>query len=312
MQKVLPYRITSSLAENTWNKNKDFYNTFDVILTTDTVSLSYIFLRHLSDLKPHLIILNCNRFNYDMENEHEFLSLLQSASKKLDKMTYLPYTDFERVWCGIHGVFLHERAIMPVGDYKEHIKDPQDTIERFAGLDTKWRTRSQSETIFLQNYHNHHRFMNLSEYLHDRNVSVDYGSYMDINDLKAYKAIVVLPDQFSKYFTFESVQKELVVILPSQRFLMDLVTRNGYYFNVEGSSGRLTSNYVNMCEWYKYPESRIYFDSFDEMIDIINNLDETKLEKIKEWCRFYGKVIREEHTLQWKHILDKIMIKTAV
>lgn len=305
----IPYHITESIARSIWQKNKDHYNSYDMIITSDTVALSYIFLLHLHELKPFLVILNCNRFNYGMDSERRFLQLLQevqSHGRYVERVMYLPYTDFERIWCGKHHIFLHERSVMPMGHYEHHINDANLILECFKPTQTEYRTKELSETIFLQNYHNHYAFMNLSKFLYDHQISVDFGSYSQLDELLAYKAIVVLPDQFSKYFTFESIQKELVVVMPSPKFLMELVKKPGYYFNVEGSSGKLTPEYINLCEWCKYPETRIYFDSFDEMIRILQHLDKPTLESKKEWCRFYRNVIHTEHLLQWKHICDRI------
>lgn len=311
----IPYHITESIAHSIWNQKKEEYNQYDVIITSDTVALAYIFLLHLSEVKPFLMILNCNRFNYGMDTEkgfHRLLQEVQSNGTYLNKVLYLPYTDFERVWCGKHNIFLHERAVMPTGKYPQHINDPNLILECFKPTNTMYRYKELSETIFLQNYHNHHSFMNLSKYLYDQGISVDFGSYSNIKELQKYKAIVVLPDQFSKYFTFESIQEELVVILPSPKFLMELVKKPGYYFNVEGSSGQLTPEFINLCEWCKYPETRVYFDSFDEMIYKIVHLNETVLQEKKKWCRFYGNVIQQEHTFQWKNIFDRILLHKEI
>ena len=315
MKNEIPYTITESIANQVWDKNKDLYNSYDIIFTSDTVALSYIFLLHLNDLKPHLIILNSNRFSYGMEREYRFFELLQkvqSDKQYLKKITYIPYTDFERIWCGKFNIFLHERAIMPIGKYEQHINDAKDIIASFDTKNTTYRTKDLSDTIFLQKYHNHHQFMNLSKYLYDHEISVDFGSYVDLKELHDYKAMVILPDQFSKYFTFESIQEEVIIVMPSHKFLMELVSKPGYYFNIEGSSGRLIHEFVNLCEWYKYPEARIYFDSFEEMIYILKNLTPEIIQEKKKWCRFYGKAIQEEHLLQWKHILEKIKMHRSL
>jgi len=312
LKRTIPYHITEAIAHQLWNTYKDLYQSYDIILTSDTVALSYIFLLHLEELKPHLIILNCNRYSYAMEHEPKFTQLLQmvqnNAAKYLSKVTYIPYTDFERIWCGKNQIYLHERAIMPIGKYTKHINDANDILDCFKPTDTQYRTKDIGETIFLQNYHNYSQFMNLSKYLYDNCISVDKGSYVNLEEIKAYKAMVVLPDQFSKYFTYESIQEDIVVFMPSAKFLMELVKKPGYYFSIEGSSGLLTPEFVNLCEWYKYPETRIYFDSFDEMVQLIHGLTPARIESIRQWCQFYGKVIIEEHTTQWKNIINKISL----
>lgn len=309
----VPYNVNETIARDLWNNSKDHYNSFDVIITSDTVALAFPFLLHLSELKPHLIILNCNRFTYAMEHEGKFFGLLQEVqndSKYLSKVTYIPYTDFERVWCGHHDVFLHERAIMPLGRYATHFNDKEDIKQSFQDNETKYLLDTVENSVFLQRYHNHHRFMDLAQLLHENGVSCVRGSYCDVNELNQYKAVVVLPDQFSKYFVFESIQQELVVLLPTTKFLMQLVELPGYYFSVEGSGGRLSKQFVNLCEWTKYPEARVYFDSFDDMIHKLKNLTPELIAEKKKWCRFYGDVIEKEHILQWSNIFAKIEMHT--
>lgn len=311
LNRKIPYHINESLAHSLWNQNKEKFNTYDVIITTDTVAISYIFLLHLAELKPSLIILNCNRFTYAMEHEVKFIQLLrdiQSCAKYTHKVTYIPYTDFERIWCARHGLYLSERSIQPIGKYPQHINNKDIIIDCFKDLNKAYMTEDIKDTMFIQTYHNHVRFMDLCKYLHQHQISNIFGGYANITELKPYKALVVLPDAFSKYFVYESIQEELVILVPSPKFLLNLVQQGGYFFNIEGSGGRLTQEYVNLCEWYKYPETRIYFDSFEEMVSIIKNLKSDKIESIKKWCRFYANVIDEEHMNQWKNIFNKIML----
>ena len=244
-QKKLPYHITEAAAHVFWNDNKEFFNSFDLILTTDTVALSFPFLLHLEELTPHLIILNCNRFDYAMTTEPRFKELLKNIRTKLHKLTYIPYTDFERIWCSRHGIYLHEKAIQPIGGYLQHINDSSFVQENFKGLTTQHMTKEKQETVFLQRYHNSYRFMDVSQYLYDRGVSVTLGGYVNVGELKDYLSVVVLPDAFSKYFVFESIQSEIVVLVPTPRLLLELVGKGGYFFNIEGSSGRLQEEFVS-------------------------------------------------------------------
>jgi len=309
LHNILPYHITQQLANAIWNENKEKYNSYDVIITSDTVALAYIFLLNLNELIPNLIILNSNRFTYAMEQEVKFLELLQQVqcnSKYVQKVTYIPYTDFERIWCAKHHLYLSERSILPIGKYERHINSKELMDNYFKSINTQYQDTDNIDTIFIQDYHNHIRFMNLSEYLNKHQISNVFGGYTDINELNKYKALVVLPDAFSKYFVFESIQQKLVVLVPSPRFLLNLVKQGGYFFNIEGSGGQLTEEFINLCEWYKYPETRIYFDSFDEMIELLKNLTSEKMKIIKKWCEFYGKIIEEEHLIQWKNIFNKI------
>ena len=95
------------------------------------------------------------------------------------------------------------------------------------------------------------------------------GGYTYFEEIQPFKGLVVLPDAFCKMFAFESIQHNILVFLPTKRFLLELVKQPNYWFNITGftnHSNQLTGEYINLCEWYKYPETRIYFDSFYDMI----------------------------------------------
>ena len=40
------YNVTHEKATSSWNKHKDYYNSFDVIITSDTAPISRIFLQN--------------------------------------------------------------------------------------------------------------------------------------------------------------------------------------------------------------------------------------------------------------------------
>jgi hypothetical protein len=305
-----PYHIPQNKAIEYWNDRKDYYQSFDIIITSDTVAISYIFLLQLDILTPHLIILNCNRFDYSMTSEQKFYNLLREIKNKPDKITYIPYTTFEKIWCAKHGISVTEQTIEPVGKVDNSNPYICPNIQNsFGSINTQLSNGKKEDTIFIQTYHNHIKFMNLPYLLYTKGISVEYGGYDTIEQLNNYKAIVVFPDAFSKYFITESIQNNIIVLLPSQEFLLELVSKTNYFFNIEGSSGKLQRDWLNLCDWYKYAETRIYFNSFNDMFEKIVNIDKTVIETKKRWMAFYGKSIEEEGLLKWKYIFDKIEIK---
>ena len=56
------YNIGHQRAETVWNRHKDYFDKFDVIVTSDTAPLSRIFLQN--GWRKPLIIWVCNRFDY--------------------------------------------------------------------------------------------------------------------------------------------------------------------------------------------------------------------------------------------------------
>ena len=80
------YNISHERALNVWNKHKDYFETFDVIVTSDTAPLSRIFLQN--GWKKPLLIWVCNRFDYyDGETydgkfpDQEYYNLIRKAAR---------------------------------------------------------------------------------------------------------------------------------------------------------------------------------------------------------------------------------------
>eukprot|EP01035_Chromulina_nebulosa_P057056 gene57056-78178_t len=93
-----PLKITKSLANDIWTNNSAYYNNFDYILTTDTTPISRIFLQNLNALNGKLIIYVSNRFDVGMKDDMEWVQLFIYATKRKDKVTIVPFCEFEKVY----------------------------------------------------------------------------------------------------------------------------------------------------------------------------------------------------------------------
>lgn len=305
-------KVTAEIADKIWQEKKDTFQSYDIILTSDTVGLSYIFLRHLDELAPHLLIFNTNRFDYGMYEEPMFYKLLQELPTHRKKITFIPVSAYEFYWCGRKGLCVSELPILPVGKwltddifYGEYIRDDFGEINRCMA------TKDDAQTIFIQTYFNHIRFMNLPKLLSDFGVSVAFGGYRSFHEIAGFKGLVILPDATCKYFAFESIQNELLVFLPTQRFLLELSATHGYFFNTEGSGGKITPETINLCEWYRYPETRIFFDSFPDLFVKIQTTTQEQIAERKRWMRFYGAQHEKEQLLRWAGVLERISMMRA-
>jgi len=309
----LPFNITESIAMEYWNKNSKEFQSYDIIITSDTVAISYIFLLNLEILKPHLIILICNRFDYAMYQEKKFYEKMKIIRKNINKVTLIPYTQFEQIWCGINDIFLFENPINVIGKTSANKFVGHKIKSDFGELNKKYMSKPIEQTIFIQTYHNHIKFMDLSKFLKDNDISVAYGGYNYVSELIPYLGIVILPDAFSKYFMFEAIQNNIITFVPSQEFLLKLVVKEGgYFFNIEGSGGLLKKEWVNLCEFYKHPEAHIYFESFDDLIYKIKNITKKQIEDKKKWLKYYGEIIEKESLQKWKNIINKIEIYKSI
>ena len=53
------YVITKEIADRVWQENKDYFNSFDYIITSDTAPLSRIFLENMDEFDAKLIVWVC-------------------------------------------------------------------------------------------------------------------------------------------------------------------------------------------------------------------------------------------------------------
>jgi hypothetical protein len=56
------YKVSEERAEIWWDDKKDYYQSFDLIITSDTAPLSRMFLQHIDELKPRLVVWIFDRF----------------------------------------------------------------------------------------------------------------------------------------------------------------------------------------------------------------------------------------------------------
>jgi hypothetical protein len=80
------------------------------------------------------------------------------------------------------------------------------------------------------------------------------------------------------------------------------MANNGHRYWFNSPVGNLNSELVSLCEWYRYENCRIYFDSLDDLLDKINNLTPEIVEEKRKWCRIYGEQIKQENLAKWGRI----------
>jgi len=294
------FQITEEIANNFWNNHKDQLNDFDYILTSDTAPLSRIFLENQNEFTSKLVIWVCNRFDYRMESEKRFYELFSRAEQN-PNIKIVPYSHFEKVWCTQKGTnLMNHQHIKPCGMY---LKTKEDNIPEAAYFDDMYGKENElpDADVIVPIYHNDNRFFSMGEFLTKNNISVYNGGFRSIDQLKKYKAFVTMPDAFSKFLCFELIHARIPVILPSKDFLYELSKQPNYFFNIWGSGGAdlLQKDWIDWCEWYD-PEltgCRFYYDSFDEIPQIIKGIDRNSMDKEFEQG---SKYLRQNSLKLWK------------
>lgn len=273
------YNIGHARAERIWQLHKDYFNQFDVILTSDTVPLSRIFLQN--DWQKPLIIWMCNRFDYhdgaslDCDfPDAEYYHLFQQALHK-ENVTVIAYTKFEHYYAQTKGIDTGSLTITPCALNVE--TTPLSSIPGFI---------KKEETFFLPPYHNESSFMDLSAHLNLLGIKNYCGRYNGGGDLTDFKGIIHLPYSWSNLAFFENIAHGIPYFVPSRSFFK-LLASLGHYFH-PNINFMLDDQVYALSEWYSPEHSDIitYFDSWGDLIEKIRTTDFPALrKKIKTFAK---------------------------
>lgn len=287
------YNVGKERAKEIWETYKDYYNTFDCIITSDTAPLSRIFLQN--GFSKKLIIWVCNRFDYVDQASNdcgfpdpEFYELFRKASKS-PNVHIRSYTKFEHEYAGKY------RNV----NWCEEVFRPCNEIKDF--LDTEFFPDGQkkSDVFLITRYHNDNYLLDLKHECDLRGIPSFRGEYKGPGDLYGIKGIIHIPYAWSNLALFENWSIGNVYLIPSENFLLELSKRGNFFW-----SPPFDRNFIHSSEWY-LPEHRdlfIYFDSFDHLREISKNenLINEKRNKVIE----FSKKHRQDCILQWEKILN--------
>lgn len=301
----IPYTIPEYLAEILWQQNKDKWNQYDIILTADTAALSYIFLRKLDEMKPKLVIWIMNTFDYLMKEQYDYIELFRNISKSekyIDKVKMVPYTEYEKIYCGRQDIFLREPVLLPYGREIRTINHPHlsSKTQDFSGM-----TKPKLETYFVSDYDNDKEFAQLGNILKAAEISVVCGQFDSIEDLKQYRGLIHMPNAFSKFFAYELLVNKIPVFIPNEDLFLTLNNTFSfgkaspqYKFIIDGGYGICPKEYVSFCVWYSsFPRARKYFNSFADLVNKLKNFSdndrELMIKSMENYSAFHLHSVRE-------------------
>lgn len=305
--------ISQDEARSIWSECKDIFNSYDIIITSDIAALSRIFLENLGEVNAHIIVWICNRISICMDKEQEYFELLRSAPT--DKVTLVPYTEFERFWAGQFGIFVTEETIQPCGyppRYAreiEHIfRSSVDNLHKGELLEDISDAEA-AELFVILNYGNSRDFIDLEGLLKSAGIKAIRRSFHDLATLKRFRGIIHLPDAFSKFLAAEILHLKLPMFVPSPKFLMELVNTPKYFFNIHGYGGRLAPVHVGLCDWYNYKGGRIYFNSFDDLIMRLRSLGPSEVKQLEMEAAIDAGWHRLKTEMLWRRLFLRIAHK---
>lgn len=283
------YNIGHDRADKYWNKHKEYFETFDIIITSDTAPISRVFLQN--NWKKKLIIWINNRFDYCDEAtndckfpDEEYYKLFRNAVGK-NNIYIFGYTPFENYYCkNIRNIDIGNIVIKPIG----HISN----IYSNANLQ---KIENKSETFFIGPYHNDNIMINLSEKLKSMDINIYNGRFNGPCDLAEFKGVIHIPYAWSNYSLFEGIQLGIVYFIPSKKFLIELKKDKDFFWSPPYNDDNL-----ELAEWYNdiNKDCFVYFNSW---IDLKMKLFTTNYTKKKNYLKTFG----EQHMNKMLELWDK-------
>ncbi len=275
------YNIGHDRAQRVWDRHKDYFNSFDVVITSDTAPLSRIFMQN--NFKKPLIIWICNRFDYfDAGSrdcpfpDQEYRILMDKAWVRSNRFV-IGYTPYEHFYARNKGVDTGDAIIKPIGtlpnvDWNEvHTAIPKE-ITKEETLFIFPRFDSQHQVDFIRNS---------CAYVGLKTCSVRYNGP---DDLTNFKGVIFIPYAWSNLAMFENLQRGIVHFVPSERFLRQLI---GQRAPIRGLTRGLFAcrQMSQLNEWYcpEYRDVLVYFDSWQDLANKVATIDYAAMsKKIKE------------------------------
>ena len=286
------YNIGHDRAKAIWEIHKDFFNQFDVIVTSDTAPLSRIFLQN--NWKKPLIIWVCNRFDYyDAASldcafpDSEYYNLFRRATK-MPNVKIVSYTPYEHHYMREKGIPVDNFTIRPLGTRERHNAEPMesyipDVVDKGA-------------TLFLYPRLEQRHVRYIQDRCKEIGIATYSGVYNGPDDLKKFKGILYIPYAWSNLALFEHLQRGFVHFVPSEKFMMQA-------FN-QGLPIRIfTKTNFHLCDWYcdEFHDLFIYFDSWQ---DLKNKVESINYEQISDRVKSAGILHRENALRYWHEIFD--------
>lgn len=285
------YNVGHERAKNFYDKHFGYFNTFDIIITSDTAPISRVFLQNNWDKK--LIIWINNRFDYCDEAtndcnfpDEEYYKLFREAVHK-ENVKIIGYTKFENFYCkNIRNVDIGNNVIKPIGCNSHIYENMNKTI-----------VEDKNRKFFVGSYHNDNIMINLTEQLNKYEIPCYNGRFNGPKDLAEFRGVVHIPYAWSNYSLFEGIQNEIVYFIPSKSFFMELKKDKDFFWSPPYKDENL-----ELSEWYN-DENKDCLVYFNDWNDLKIKLYTTNIVKKKIYLKNFGDKHKEKMMNLWKENL---------
>jgi hypothetical protein len=294
------YNLTTERARRVWHLHKDFFEEFDVIITSDTAPLMRIFLEN--GWKKPLVVWICNRFDYShypsttLFPDKAYYDLVRSTRSN-PNVFLAPYSDFERLYAQARGVDVGTRVIRPVGSLEKAMRDGSHQSSIPTSIDKK-------RTLFLYpRFETDQQSTFILDECRKTGVPVYHGVYNGPKDIIDFKGVIYFPYQWSNIALFENIQRGIVHFVPRPSFIRRLAAQGHPIRDMMQLIARGPYQY---CEWYReeFKDIFVYFDSWEELKEKMENINYGAMRtKIKQQAQ----TLRKKTLDAWRQLFTEVV-----
>jgi len=257
---------------------------YDYIVVSDIIPDAYVYLTNYCRSK--IVLEITNRFdmfvyyqNFKGEDENEYYKQFGHAIMNNKNVIVVENNPFETFYACQKKVYIPNYFIIrPIGYSPIDVIDDKDNV--YHDVIGVINSSYQDDKITIPELKKYN--IPYKKLLHQ------YGGPLV---LATYKAIIILPYQVSVMKMMENFRYGVAMILPSKELLKKLCEDRKYEFAAKDIVKNL-ENVEKYVEWYNHDFDGlfVYFDSWEELPDIIKNTDFDALkEKEKKFMEEYEK-----------------------
>lgn len=298
------YNVSEEIANNAWKKYKDYYNSFDLIITSDTAPISRTLLQN--NFEKPLIIWVCNRFDYfDWQTydgtfpDEKYYEMIKNANNKNIKIC--PYTPFEKIYAKTKKCDDNfGKMIQPVGS--KTLGMVHDSEDRGSPIP---KDIIKEETFFIPPYRNDVEILKVSDILSKMNIKNCATRYGSPIELESFRGIVHIPYAWSNLALFENLNLGITYFLPSLKFWKEIdssIKPNGLFF-----SNPKILQFLKYSEWYSpyNKDNFVFFDSWEHLRYLSENYNVEEFIERKKTITLKSKERNNKNLNKWKDIFEE-------
>ena len=292
----LRLHVSEEYANILWASYSEIAKDFDTVIITDTLMYSRSFLQNIDKHHLNIIIYVTNRFDWgffygDDYDKSVYTKLLANASRN-PRVRFCSDNRYDQYYCSIHNIQFY---------YGDIIRLTPPLREPVSPINNKAFVYDRGTPL--------HRYINA---MPDNRIEYDvfggegYPRFRDMAHISEYKCIFHLPYQTNIQGLWENLGYGNIYLIPSKRFLKELVdTAHWYYWEEKSKGGELLQKSLDLAEWYQ-PELANFFVYFDYWEDIHNKFYHTDFMEKKRALYAYMQKHNRVHIGRWAHLLDSL------